>query len=78
MRAFEFRVVPERGKPLVVPSDLASSLPVGRPLRVIVLVDDPEHNEEDVAWDHSAADQFAAGYAEGDAIYDRLGVDEKP
>ena len=57
---------------LELPSDLVSELPRGEYLRVIILVPDVVDPARDAMWNQMTTEQFAAGYAESDAIYDSV------
>ena len=72
MRAYEFptKVTPE-GK-LELPDTLRNLLPNDQEVRVLILVSEPEDTDEDAAWSRLAAEQFLAGYADEDAIYDNI------
>jgi hypothetical protein len=52
-----------------VPAAVAETIPVGRPLRVLVLI---AENDIDQEWEQLAALEFGQGYADSDAIYDDL------
>jgi hypothetical protein len=69
MKAVEFLTRVDVNNSLDVPPDVAAQLPRGQEVRVIVLVPEPEEDQE---WSRLAADRFLAGYDDSDAIYDRL------
>lgn len=71
MKAIEcpVQVTPE-GK-VEIPPVFLKQLPVNQSLRAIILVGE-EEGEDDAAWGLLAAQQFAAGYSESDAIYDKV------
>jgi hypothetical protein len=69
MKAFEFPAILNPDGTLQVPGSVASSLPQGEAMRLLVLI--PE-NQGDDEWEHLAAMEFGQGYADGDAIYDQL------
>ena len=69
MKAVEFQSELRPDHTLSVPPDVVERIPRGKPVRVLVLV--PEA-AEDEAWEQLAAAEFGLGYADGDAIYDRL------
>ena len=54
---------------VTLPPDVAGDVPRDRPVRVIVLV---QEEEDERSWAAITAEQFAAGYDDGDAIYDAL------
>ncbi len=70
MKAYEFptRVMP--GGKIQLPGNL-QNLPHDQVVRIIVLVSDPE-DQERADWAYLTAEQFLAGYAASDAIYDRI------
>ena len=65
---FEARINPDRT--LAVPEEIASRIPTGQAIRVIVLIEDASEEDED--WRRLGLEQFYKGYAESDAIYDEL------
>lgn len=69
MRALEFqaRISPDRT--LTVPPEVAEQIEAEQPVRVILLLPDPNEERE---WKRLAAEQFLKGYAESDAIYDEV------
>ncbi len=69
MKAFEFQATLSKDKTLEVPAEMKSLLPVGSPVRVILLLPDQNENAD---WARLTAQQFQKGYAEADAIYDNL------
>ena len=70
MKAYEVPMKVMAEGRLQMPSDLAETLRPGQTVRVIVLVSEPE--DEDEAWSRFAMEQFFAGYDDVDAIYDKL------
>jgi hypothetical protein len=71
MKTFQFQAEIENGA-LLVPSEVAKQLPQHSPLRVIIMVNDEDDEEEERAWIRFGTEQFLEGYAESDAIYDDL------
>lgn len=69
MRAFEFRARINPDHTLKLPNEVAAQVPRDEPVRIIVLLPDPDEERE---WGRLAAEQFLQGYAESDAIYDEL------
>jgi hypothetical protein len=71
MKAYELpaKITPEGN--LELPERLRRLLPAGSAARVIVLIPDPADADEQNAWERLTADQFCAGYAAADAVYDR-------
>ena len=72
MKAYELpvNVTPEGN--LELPDALTKMLPRSQIVRVIILVNEPMDIDEQSAWSRLTAEQFFAGYSEGDAIYDTL------
>jgi len=70
MKAYEVPMKVMAEGRLQMPSDLAERLKPGQTVRVIILVSEPE--DEDAAWARLTEEEFLAGYAESDAIYDKL------
>jgi hypothetical protein len=69
MKALEFRATPNPEGTLSLPKEVAAQLPVGQPVRILVLVEDADEEQD---WSRLTAEQFLAGYAPEDAIYDHL------
>jgi hypothetical protein len=69
MKAVEFQSQVNPDQTLTVPASVMGAIPVGRAVRVLILV--PE-NETDQEWEYMAAEAFGQGYADADAIYDKL------
>lgn len=69
MKAIEFQSQLGPDQTLAVPSPASDSIPIGKPVRVLVLV--PE-SDADEAWEQVTAMEFGQGYADSDAIYDQL------
>jgi hypothetical protein len=69
MLAHEFETQLRADHTLAVPEEIASRIPPGRPLRVIVLFQDTTEDED---WRRLTMEQFFKGYGDGDAIYDEL------
>jgi hypothetical protein len=69
MKAVEFQSQMSSDQTLAVPASVAESIPVGRQLRVLVLIAEDNPDRE---WEQLAAIEFGQGYADGDAIYDQL------
>ncbi len=67
MQAYEFTATITPDGKVEIPADLSAKLPHDRPIHIIALVAD----EDEAAWQRLAAEQFLAGYAEADAIYDQ-------
>ena len=69
MKAVEFQSQLSADQTLAVPPGVAESVPVGRPIRVLLLISEAD---EEVEWEQMAATDFGEGYAASDAIYDQL------
>jgi len=69
MKAVEFQTQLSADQTLAVPASIAGCIPVGRQVRVLVLVPEDETAQE---WEQLAAQDFGQGYADSDAIYDKL------
>ena len=69
MKALEFRACLKPDCTLTVPPDVAAQIHREQPVRVILLIPEPD---EDQNWSYLTAEQFLKGYAESDAIYDSL------
>jgi hypothetical protein len=74
MKAIEFEAVLKPDHTLRIPEEVVSQLPQERKFQVIVLLPESSDHEETEAndWRKLASEQFAAGYCDGDAIYDSL------
>lgn len=72
MRGYEFpsRVTAEGT--LEVPDEVSKLLSVDAAVRVIVLIGEESTPDEDASWDRLTAEEFLAGYAPADSIYDRM------
>jgi hypothetical protein len=69
MTAVEFNgVVDERGQ-IALPVDVASQIPPGEQLHVVVMWDGPE---SDAAWRMVGRAAFASAYAPQDSVYEDL------
>ena len=69
MKAVEFQSEVTPDQTLAVPAEVAESLPVGRVVRVLVLISEAD---DEVEWEQTAATDSGQGYAAGDAIYEQL------
>jgi hypothetical protein len=69
MKALEFQSQLSSDQTLAVPATVADQIPIGRQVRVLVLI---AENDVDLEWEQLAAMEFGQGYAGGDAIYDQL------
>jgi hypothetical protein len=72
VKAYEFPAKVSQDGSVELPEGLVDRLPENHVVRVIILVDEPE-DADDAAWIRLSLDQFLAGYAEEDAIYDKVG-----
>ncbi len=73
MKAYEFPIKVNAEGKLDIPSAITEILPSGQVVRMIILIREPEEDNEQAAWSDLAAEQFLAGYSEADAIYDNKG-----
>lgn len=69
MKALEFKAQVTPDCTLSVPSSVASEVPSGQTVRVLLLIPD---STEDADWERLGVTEFLKGYAESDAIYDQL------
>jgi hypothetical protein len=69
MKAVEFQSQLGSDQTLPVPASAAERIPVGQPVRVLVLIAEDGAEQE---WEELAAREFGQGYADSDAIYDQL------
>jgi hypothetical protein len=72
MKAYECTAKKTAEGTLEIPATFAARLPGDQAIRLIVLVDEPADRMEAEAWSRQTAEQFLAGYAPGDEIYDRI------
>jgi hypothetical protein len=69
MKAIEFQSRLNPDQTLTVPASALSAIPIGQPVRVLVLIPETEMDQE---WERLAAVDFGQGYADTDAVYDQL------
>ena len=69
MKALEFESRLNDDGTLSVPPQVAVQLAPGKPVRILILVDEVGEDEE---WNQFTALEFAKGYADSDAVYDDL------
>jgi hypothetical protein len=69
MKAFEFQTRIEPDGKLQVPPEVTAQVPKEQAVRVVLLVAEGDGDSE---WADFTTGQFLNGYAESDAIYDRL------
>lgn len=69
MKALEFDGQVENSGRIRIPPEVASQIPEGSVVRVIVLLD----AGEDESWRRLGFDRFSAAYSEEDAVYEKLG-----
>jgi hypothetical protein len=69
MKTLEFHTRVNADKSLPVPPEMARELEPEQAVHVIVVVPEPDENQE---WVRITAEQFLKGYADSDAIYDNL------
>ncbi len=73
MRALEFLArVGSDTTSLELPAEVAAKLPAGRPVRVLILVEDEaDEAEEEAAWKRMAVEQLFKGEEDFDGLYDQ-------
>lgn len=69
MKAVEFESIIAPGGQIALPPDIASEIPPGEPLRVVVMW---EASDFDVAWRSAGRQRFEAAYSPEDAVYEQL------
>ena len=69
MKVVEFQSQLNPDRTLAVPASAVGSIPVGQPVRVLILI---AEDDADRDWEQLAAAEFGQGYANSDAIYDQL------
>jgi len=69
MKAFEFEAQVSADGNVVIPADVRKQLSTTQPLRVLLLITEPD---EDAHWSRLTTEQFLQGYDASDAIYDNL------
>jgi len=72
MKAYDVLArITEDGR-LELPKAILKLLPRGQEVRLIILVPEKSDLEEEIDWSRLTAEQFFAGYAEMDSVYDDL------
>lgn len=69
MKAVEFKTTVRAGGHIAVPPEVASQIPPGEPLQVVILW---EISNLDTAWRAAGRQRFEAAYAPEDSVYDQL------
>jgi hypothetical protein len=69
MKAIEFQSQLNPDQTLTVPASVLGAIPIGQPVRVLVLIPETEMDQE---WERLTALDFGQGYADTDAVYDQL------
>jgi hypothetical protein len=69
MKAVEFEGIVAPGGQIALPPEVASEIPAGEPLRVVVMW---EPSNFDVAWRAAGRQRFEAAYSPEDAVYEQL------
>jgi len=69
MKAIEFQSQLNPDHTLRVSASAAGAIPIGQPVRVLVLVPDSDGDDE---WERLTVADFGQGYADEKAVYDRL------
>jgi len=69
MKAVEFESTVAPGGQIVLPPEVASEIPPGEQLRVVVMW---EPGDFDLAWRIAGRQRFEAAYSPEDAVYEQL------
>ena len=69
MKAVEFESTISPGGQISLPPEIATEIPPGEPLRVVVMW---EPSNLDLAWRTAGRQRFEAAYSPEDAVYDQL------
>lgn len=72
MKALEFRAPVNPDSTLTIPAEIATQLPQGVAVRVLLLLPEDADNKE---WADLTATQFLQGYSEIDSIYNQLSAE---
>jgi hypothetical protein len=75
MRAVEFESIASAAGEIALPPEIASSIPVGENLRVVIMWGPPEQPDLDRAWRAAGRERFEAAYSPEDSVYEQL-IDE--
>ncbi len=78
MRAVEFEGMVSASGEIALPPVIASSIPAGEHLRVVVMWGLSEQEDIDDAWRASGRRRFEAAYAPDDSIYEQLADEASP
>ena len=70
MKAYEIPATITKDGKLKIPQNIMDKIPKKVTIKVILLI--PENLSKDKDWEKETAIQFMNGYAESDAIYDKL------
>jgi hypothetical protein len=69
MKALEFKGTIMPGGQIALPPEVASQIPTGEPLRIVVMW---EPSSEDFAWRSAGRQAFESAYCPEDAVYEQL------
>lgn len=69
MKAVEFESTIAPGGQIALPPEIASEIPAGEPVRVVVMW---ESSNFDGAWRSAGRQRFEAAYSPEDAVYEQL------
>ena len=72
MKALEFQTIIDTLKNIHIPKNYQSILKRRQKIRVILLLNEEQENEEENTWKDITNKQFLSGYSNKDAIYDTL------
>ncbi len=69
MKAVEFESTVDVGGQIALPPEIASEIPSGEPLRIVIMW---EPSNFDLAWRAAGRQRFEAAYSPDDAVYEQL------
>ena len=73
MKAVEFETTLNNNGQILLPADLAGSIPQGEPVRVVVMW---EATSADAAWREAGRRKFEEAYCAADAVYEQLAAND--
>ena len=73
MKAVEFETTLNNNGQILLPADLAGSIPSGEPVRVVVTW---EATSADAAWREAGRRKFEEAYCAADAVYEQLAASD--
>lgn len=72
MRAVEFECTVSATGGIALPAEVASEIPAGENLRVVVMWEPPAESSLDEVWRNAGRRRFEAAWCAEDSIYDEL------